>query len=301
MSINERIAGIFAAAGVEGWLHARDIETGRGAGTRGHEQVVLASIVKILLVLEFARQVAAGTLDPAERVVVRAEDRFGGWGTAGCTDDVELSLRDLAYFAMSVSDNTAADVLLRRIGPDLLPLLAAELGLHRTRIAGGPRQLLESMFDDIGARDGAEFARIFPTLPPERLQALRVFDPLRTTSSTPEEITRLLGLIWRDEAGPAAACEAVRGLMFRQLFWTRLAAAFPADVRVAGKTGTLPGLVMEAGVAEYPDGGRYAVAVFVRAGDHLPRMLLDATLGRAAAVAVEGLREGLREGLLEQG
>jgi hypothetical protein len=38
---------------------------------------------------------------------------------------------------MSVSDNTAADVLPRRLGgPDLLALLAAELGRHRTRVVG---------------------------------------------------------------------------------------------------------------------------------------------------------------------
>ncbi|MEV4518381.1 serine hydrolase [Dactylosporangium sp. NPDC049525] len=285
MSIKE----LFAAAGVEGWLHARDVDTGREVGFRDGEQVVLASVVKILIVLEFARQVSAGALDPAERVLVRTGDRLGGWGTAGCVDDVELSLRDLAYFTMSVSDNTAADVLLGRVGPDVVPLLAAELGLHRTRIAGGPRQLLESMFDDVGARDAAEFGRIFPALPPERVRALRVFDPARTTSSTPEEMTRLLGLIWRDEAGPADACAAVRGLMFRQLFSTRLAAAFPDGVRVAGKTGTLPGHAMEAGVMEFPDGSRFAVAVFVRA--EVSRSRLDATLGRAAALAVESLRD----------
>ncbi|MET7418666.1 serine hydrolase [Dactylosporangium sp. NPDC005555] len=289
MSINEAVAAVFEGAGVEGWLHARDVDTGREAGSRAGERVVLASVVKVLIVLEFARQVSAGALDPAERVLVRTGDRLGGWGTAGCVDDVELSLRDLAYFTMTVSDNTAADVLLRRVGPDVVPLLAAELGLHRTRIAGGPRQLLETMFDDVGARDAAEFARLFPALPPERVGALRVFDPARTTSSTPEEMTRLLGLIWRDEAGPPAACGAVRGLMFRQLFATRLAAAFPADVRVAGKTGTLPGHAMEVGVAEYPGGGRYAVAAFVRSG--APRGVLDATLGRAALVAVEGLRD----------
>ncbi|WP_327004265.1 class A beta-lactamase-related serine hydrolase [Dactylosporangium sp. NBC_01737] len=283
------IKDVFAEAGVQGWLHARDVDTGREVGFRDGEQVVLASIVKILIVLEFARQVSAGGLDPAERVLVRTGDRLGGWGTAGCVDDVELSLRDLAYFTMSVSDNTAADVLLGRVGPDVVPLLAAELGLHRTRIAGGPRQLLESMFDDVGARDAAEFAQIFPSLPPQRVRALRVFDPARTTSSTPEEMTRLLGLIWRDEAGPAEACAAVRGLMFRQLFSTRLAAAFPDDVRVAGKTGTLPGHAMEAGVVEFPGGGRYAVAAFVRA--EAPRPTLDATLARAAALAVGILRD----------
>ena len=143
-----------------------DGEDGREVAVRADEQVVIASVFKILLVLEFARQVAAGQLDPTERVLVRAEDRLGGWGIAGCADDAEVSLRDLAYFAMSVSDNTAADLLLRRVGPDVLPMLAAELGLPRTRIVGGPRQLVESMLADVGARSEADFARIFPTLPP---------------------------------------------------------------------------------------------------------------------------------------
>ncbi|MET7403477.1 serine hydrolase [Dactylosporangium sp. NPDC005572] len=286
------IGGMFTSAGVEGWLHARNIDGERSVGVRAGERVVLASVVKILLALEFSRQVAAGVLDPAERVLVGAGDRFGGWGIAGCADDVEVSLRDLAYFAMSVSDNTAADVLLRRVGgADVLGLLAAELGLGETRVEGGPRQLLESMFADLGVGDDAEFARMYPTLPPDRRRTLRVYDPQRTTSSTPEDVTRLLTGIWRDEAGPPAACAAVRGLMGRQLFWTRLAAAFPSGVQVAGKTGTLPGLAMEAGVVRYPDGGRYAVAVFIRAGDDHDRLHVDTTLGRAAHAAVEMLRD----------
>jgi beta-lactamase class A len=285
------VAEIFDKVGVDAHLHAVDIDTGREFGTGADEQVVIASVFKILLVLEFARQVVAGQVDPAERVVVRAEDRLGGWGTAGCADDVELSLRDLAYFAMSVSDNTAADLLMRRIGPDVVPLLAAELGLVRTRVMGGPRQLLESMYADVGARDATEFARAFAALPEEQIRGLRVFDPGHTTSSTAREITRLLTLIWRDQAGPPAATAMVRDLMARQMFWTRLPSGFPPEVRVAAKTGTLPGLHIEAGVVEYPDGGRYAIAVFART-QHLNarRIDVDLAMGEAARAVVETLR-----------
>ncbi|GAA0463986.1 serine hydrolase [Actinoplanes campanulatus] len=276
----------------EYWLHARDIDSGRCTGRRSGEPVVIGSIFKILLVLEYARQVAAGALDPAERVLAGPGDRLGGWGTGGCADDVELSLRDLAYFTMSVSDNTAADALMRRVGPDLVPQLADELGLTRTRVTGGPRDQLSSMFADVGAADDAAFARIFPTLTDDQVRRLRIFDPEQTTSSTPEEITRLLRMIWQDAAGPAEACATVRALMARQMFWTRLAAAFPAGVRVSGKTGTLPGLHMEAGVAEYPDGGRYALAVFVRTRNlATARLDVDVMLGRAAADAVRRLRD----------
>ncbi|MDQ1006818.1 beta-lactamase class A [Streptomyces sp. V4I23] len=291
MRIEDRLGAVFAAAGAEGRMHALDIDSGGDVGCGADEPVVVASVFKVLLVLEFARQAAAGQLDPRERVLVTAGHRLGGWGTAGCLDDVEVSLRDLAHFAMSVSDNTAADLLLERVGVDTVNLLAKELGLVRTRIVGGPRQLLESMLAEVGARDEREFAALFPALSPAEVGALGVFDPARTNASTPREMTRLLRMIWCDEAGPAQACAQVRDLMMRQVFRHRLAAGFGDGVRVAAKTGTLPGLHNEVGVAAYPDGGRYAVAVFARTPDPVAnRTRTDVAIGTAARTAVDFLR-----------
>nr|WP_203622420.1 serine hydrolase [Streptomyces sp. SID8499] len=309
--IEEQVRQVFAGVGAEGWLHVLPLGPGPGA-TRtfgafdvpdgavadvpevalgADEPVVIASIFKVLLVLEFARQAVAGQLDPRERVRVGAADRLGGWGTAGCLDDVELSLRDLAHFALSVSDNTAADLLLAHVGLDTVRLLAKELGLERTRIAGGPRALLESMLAEVGARDEREFAARYPALPDARKRGLAVLDPRRTTASTPREITRLLRLVWSDAAGPPDACALVRELMGRQVFRHRLASGFPDGVTVAAKTGTLPGLHMEAGVVRYPDGAHYAVAAFARTRDLAPASAaVDAALGRAARLAVDFLR-----------
>lgn len=304
----DRIRQVFVEAGARGQLHAVPLGVPLGARTPvageadgercvgevavgADDAVVIASIFKILLVLEFARQVVAGQLDPRERVRVTSADRLGGWGTAGCLDDVELSLRDLAYFAMSVSDNSAADLLLDRVGLDTVRLLAKELGLDRTRIVGGPRDLLESMLAEVGARDEREFAVRYPALPDERKRQLAVLDPRHTTASTPREITRLLQLVWTDTAGPPEACALVRDLMSRQVFRHRLVSGFPDDVAVAAKTGTLPGLHMEAGVARYPDGACYAIAVFARTHDlTASRATVDAAIGRAAGIAADFLR-----------
>ncbi|WP_235456237.1 serine hydrolase [Streptomyces olivochromogenes] len=284
-------------------VHVRSTVAGEDGAEPGPREVavgsdapvVIASIFKVLLVLEFARQVVGGQLDPQERVRVTAADRFGGWGTAGCLDDVELSLRDLAYFTMSVSDNSAADLLLARVGLDTVRLLAKELGLDRTRIVGGPRDLLESMLAEVGARDEREFAVRYPALPDDRKRRLAILDPRHTTASTPREITRLLRLIWSDAAGPPEACALVRDLMSRQVFRHRLVSGFPDDVTVAAKTGTLPGLHMEAGVARYPDGECYAIAVFARTHDlTASRPSVDAAIGTAAGIAVGFLRGGGR-------
>lgn len=139
--VEKRIREMFAGAGAEGLLHAVPVEGEAGAGevaVGADEPVVIASVFKVLLVLEFARQVAAGQLDPRERVRVTAADRLGGWGTAGCADDVELSLRDLAFFAVSVSDNSAADLLLARVGLDTVRLLAEEPRARQDTHRGWP-------------------------------------------------------------------------------------------------------------------------------------------------------------------
>ncbi|MBT3166370.1 serine hydrolase [Streptomyces sp. Vc74B-19] len=318
--VEERIREVFAGAGAEGLLHAVPIDGEPGCdevtiGRRGagdtvaaaeraaadevavgaDEPVVIASIFKVLLVLEFTRQVAVGQLDPRARVRVTAADRLGGWGTAGCADDVELSLRDLALFAISLSDNSAADLLLEQVGLDTVRLLAAELRLERTRIVGGPRDVLQSMLAEVGARDESEFALRYPALPEARKRRMSVLDPSRTNASTPREITRLLRLIWRDEAGPPQACAQVRELMSRQVFRHRLVSGFPDEVTVAAKTGTLPGLHMEAGVVLYPDGRRYAVSVFARTRElAASRTAVDTAIGAAARIAVDLLRHGGR-------
>ncbi|MFF3222555.1 serine hydrolase [Nocardia suismassiliense] len=285
---------IFRNVGVQGWVHARCFDCGAEVGSGADEPVVLASVVKVPLVLEFARQVAAGQLDPTDRVRAGGADRLGGVGTAGCHDDVDLSLRDAAFFAITLSDNTAADLLFERVGIDNVRSLVRELGLAETRIVGAPRHIVQSMADDIGARDAAEFAERFPALAASEILSSRALDPQRTTASTPREMTQLLTLIGEDRAGPAEACQWVRDLMRQQLNWHRLAAAFPPEVQVWAKTGTLPGVRNEIGVLEYPDGSRYAVAVFTRA-DTLAQRLpeVDRAIGAAAAHAIGRIVHGL--------
>ncbi|MFI7462206.1 serine hydrolase [Nonomuraea sp. NPDC049646] len=274
---------VFAAAGVRGFVHARDLDGEAEIGLDPDAPVVLASVFKLPILLEYARQAAAGEVDRTERLTVTAADKDGGIGTSGCADDVSLTLRDLAHFMMSMSDNAATDVLLRRVGLDRVNATLEDLGLRRTRLIGGCATLFESVVEELGTIDVAG-------IPEERIRALAVRDPERTTAGTPREITTLLGLVWRDEAGPAEACAEVRDIMGRQIWPHRLSSGFPDEVRVSAKTGTLWGVRNEAGVVEYPDGGRYAVAVFLHGDDLSFRIpAADAAIGRAARLAVDHL------------
>lgn len=289
--VRVRIEAAFRDAGVTGFLHATDVDTGREVTVRADEPVVLASVFKVPLLVAFHRQVADGLLDPAEAVTLRPEDRTAGpTGVSALLDEVRMSLRDLACLMITVSDNTAADAVLDRVGLDTVNATAAMLGLPGTVVDGSGRDLHETLLADAEA---TTFGEVWSRLEePGTLGRLRALDPRRTSRSTPREMTRLLGLIWRDEAAPPAECAAMRRMFGLQVWPHRLSSGFPYDdVVVSGKTGTLPTIRNEVGVVEYPDGGRYAVAVFTRSP--LPLAVLpqaDAVIGTAARLAVEWLR-----------
>ncbi|ADJ45247.1 hypothetical protein AMES_3422 [Amycolatopsis mediterranei S699] len=152
--------------------------------------------------------------------------------------------------------------------------------------------LFASVLADVGASEDADIDAEFAGASPEQTWKLAVLDPERTTSSTPREITELLDAVWTDRAGEPSACERVRSMLARQIWPHRLSSGFPSDVAIAAKTGTLPAVRNEAGVVSFPDGRRFAVAVFTRANSLAERQpAIDAAIGKAGRLAVDHLRK----------
>ncbi|WHM31845.1 class A beta-lactamase-related serine hydrolase [Streptomyces sp. BPPL-273] len=282
-----RLDAAFAEAGVTGWLHAVDVDSGAQVEAGADQAVCTASVHKVCVLVTLHERAAAGALDLTEQVECPPAGRTPGpTGLSAMLDPVRMSLRDAAFWMMSVSDNTAADLLLRRVGLDAVNRTAERLGLTRTRAVYGFGEMLATMREDTGPA-GAQ-----ALTDPHVITRLRALNPARTNRSTPRDMTRLLAAVWRDEACPPEYGAAMRRIMGLQVWPHRLASGFPFDdVHVAGKTGSLPTLRNEVGVVEYPDGGRYAVAVFTRTA-HTAATLpaADAVIGTAARIAVDALR-----------
>ncbi|MHC5264315.1 serine hydrolase [Streptomyces sp. UC4497] len=282
------IRAAFTDAGVTGWLHARDIDSGAELDWHADQLVCTASVHKLPLLVALHERAAAGDLNLTEQVDCPPAGRSAGpTGLAAMLDAARLSLRDLAYLMMSVSDNAAADLLLGRVGLDAVNRTTARLGLTRTLAVHTFGAAMTMVKEDAGPAGAQALAD------PHVIAGLRALDPARANRSTPRELTRLLAAIWRDTATTPEHDAAIRRLMSLQVWPHRLASGFPFDdVHVAGKTGSLPTLRGEVGVVEYPDGGRYAVAVFtrtVRTSAILPAA--DAVIGTAARIAVDALRD----------
>jgi beta-lactamase class A len=145
---------------------------------------------------------------------------------------LELSLADLAYLMVAVSDNTASNLLLDAVGFDRVQGTIASLGLVGTALK---RRFL---------------GRAPAAGEPENL-------------TTAADLARLLAAIADDSAASPAGCARMRELLALQQDRARLARRLPAGVAFGGKSGSLPGLVHDAGLLTGP-ADVLAVAVLTR-------------------------------------
>jgi beta-lactamase class A len=285
---SDAIGQAFARAGVAGWLHAIDIDNGDEVGVGADASVAIASVFKVPLLVALHRAADAGTVDLADRVQVSDDRTTGVAGLGAMHDDAELSLRDLAFLMITISDNAAADAVLDVVGFDAVRQAIDDCGLTATAVVASCRDQYDALVDDL-ARRGLSLAQALAD--PEVLLGFRVLDPATANRSTPRDMTALLARIWRDEAASAVGCDEMRRVLRLQVCRHRLGSGFPGDdVRVAGKTGNLLNLRGEVGVVELADGHRYAVAVFTRANSAaLSNPAAEAVIGATARIAVDQL------------
>jgi beta-lactamase class A len=292
--LEREIRRTFADAGVHGRLHAAPIGgPAREIGVDPDEPVVMASVYKLPLLVALCRRVDAGEIDPRERVTVHPTERTAGpTGLSAMRDPVTMSWRDLACSMIAVSDNTAADVLLRRVGLAHVNETLSDLGLERTRVLGGTADVHRSLLADTATTDTAAAFRALTSN--DAVPAVSAYDAVLASSTTPREMTTLLATIWSDRAASPEQCRFARELLGAQAWQHRLRSGFPpVGVRVAGKTGTLAAVRNEVGVVQFEGERPVAVAVFTRAAraeELLPRA--DAVIGQAARLAVTDLRSG---------
>lgn len=175
-----------------------------------------ASVVKIALVMALYADAAEGRLSLDERLPIG--DRVEGSGVLRLVPGVrDLAVRELAALAIAVSDNTATNVLLDRVGPERVALRLAEWGVTQSR-------LQRKMFDLEAKARGLE------------------------NVMTPRETALLLLRLLRGGCADRATSDAVIALLRGCQDSTMLRRYLPHDVAIAHKTGWLDGVRNDAGI-----------------------------------------------------
>jgi beta-lactamase class A len=143
-AVDEQLDGVLAFA-------VKDLTSGEEFLIRGDEVMPQASSIKIAVLANLYLQAQQGRLKLSDEYVVRKEDLVPGSDILlGLTQGVtRLTLRDLATIMVAVSDNSATNVLIDRLGFDNVNQMLQQLGLHNTR-------LRRKMMDLKAASEGRE-------------------------------------------------------------------------------------------------------------------------------------------------
>src|SRR6266542_6145116 len=139
MKPDERVARAIAeiAAEVGGIVSAaaRDLTRGIAVDLRAEERLPSASVIKVPILVALMEQVERGALRLDDRVRLRDADRVEGSGVLSMLHEgVELTIEDLAHLMITVSDNTASNLLIDRVGCETVNACMAALGYEKTRL-----------------------------------------------------------------------------------------------------------------------------------------------------------------------
>ncbi len=252
----------------------------------GEQLMPQQSVSKMWVALTALDQVDSGTLDLAEQGTVRREDltlfhqpirkQVLSQGS------VTTTYADFMSRALVSSDNTANDMLLKRVGgPDAVRAMLEDKELSDIRFGPGERIMqseLAGLEWDSSFSLGKTFFEVRKTVPHgkrERIFDAYVDDPV--DGATTLALAKALAALARGELLSAVSTEQLLTFMRdAKSGANRLKGGVPEGWQIAHKTGTgqvldivPPGVIgdqtgyNDIGILTAPDGAQYAVAVMI--------------------------------------
>lgn len=110
-----------------------DLVTGEQFAYNADLPVIAASVIKVPIMAEAFRQKEAGLLSFAEEITVHAEDCLPSCGVLTYMHrDITVQIGDLVTLMIILSDNTATNLLIDRLGMENINAMIESIGLTQT-------------------------------------------------------------------------------------------------------------------------------------------------------------------------
>jgi len=226
------------------YLFAKNLDTGQTYSFNGDERVRTASTIKIAVMIEAFARVAEGRAKWTDELVLTKAARYGGSGILPeLSDGLRLTFQDCVRLMMTLSDNTATNMVLDYLSTDAVNERMDSLGFKGTRImrrvgSGGESKAGKEA-------DNKRFG---------------------LGSTTPHEMVQIMEKLDRGEIVNKEASKEMIDLMKREQTRYAIGRTIP-DVPMASKYGALDALRSCVAIL-YTKQGRIAMAITV---DDMPK------------------------------
>lgn len=246
-------------------LVALDTARGRSVGWRAQERFVYCSTFKMYLAAATLERIQRGEESLAREVPVVAADMVSHAPVTGPAVGSALSIETLCKAVVEVSDNPAANILIREYGG-----LEAWRGWYRS--IGDDSTTVDRLEPEMNRLDGDKDT-ILPARSVANMQRLFVSDDTPLTAESRQRLLR-----WMIDSPTGAG---------------RIKAGVPAGWTVAHKTGTGGyGPTNDIGLVYPPSGDPVVIAAYYHATPSSSAASNDAVIADATRLALEALGHG---------
>lgn len=276
-SLDERIKAKVHDFSGKVTLAAKNLDTGVSYTILADQPVRTASTIKLPIMVECFAEAAEGKLDWAEPLTVTDGEKVSGSGILqDLSDGDRLPVRDVMDLMIVLSDNTATNLILNRIGGNAVNARMEQLHLPQTRVM---RKIL-------GDGNNLKPHPSGVTTEGEKSENKR----WGTGRSSPQDMVTILEKLYRGELVSKTASEGMLAVLKRQRDHTGIGRTMK-EVTIANKSGALDHLRSDVGII-YSKHGTIAMAITV---EDIPEV--DYTPDNPGNLLISSLSEILVDGL----
>ncbi len=260
LAVEEAIAGSSGDMGVA----IKHLESGEWLVVNGNRSYPMASTYKVAILVELFNQVDEGKIRLDEMVSLGPLNLHLGSGQLRrfIVPGVSLSIENLAFLMMRISDNSATDIVLERVGSENVNQRLASLGITDLVVSRSTQRLI---MDHMGFQawdvEGLTYEELEQKLndyqvePGELEMAATRFEMDTRDTATPAAMNLLLEKIFLGQAASPESCRRMVDIMLKcDTGVNRIRGLLPKSVEVAHKTGTIGGTVDDVGIIYLPQG-----------------------------------------------
>jgi len=240
-TLDEKIQAALAGFQGKAWIYAKNLDTGKDYALRADEQTRTASTIKLAIMAETFHQVAEGKLHWNDQIELTKEKKQGGSGILfEFSDGTKIDLQTAVHLMIVVSDNTATNLVLDKVGTDNVNDFMDSLGLTD----------IKSMRKIGGGGD----SKAWTSDPRNKLFGLG--------RASPRQMVRLVEMMDNGQLVSKEASAQMIDIMKRQQYKDGIGRGEPDTIPVASKSGALDRFRADVGII-YTRRGRIAMAIYL--------------------------------------
>ncbi|MBW4596616.1 MAG: serine hydrolase [Brasilonema angustatum HA4187-MV1] len=214
-----------------------DLDSGNYIDVNGSSTFSAASTIKIPILIAFFQDVDAGKISLDEILTMSKQMVVGGSGDMQYKPaGTQFTIIEVATKMMTISDNTAANMLIHRLG-------GIETLNQRFRNWGLTTTTIRNPLPDLSG----------------------------TNTTSPKELGKLIGMVNKGNLVSVASRDRILNIMRRTVRNQLLPTGLGSGATIAHKTGDIGTTLADAGLVDMPTGKRYVVAVMVQRPNNDPR------------------------------